>query len=899
MRELLLRSLVRLQRLTLLLYPGEFQRLLGADMRESLESRARAAERADGAFGLLRVAVPDLVWVVAGAPAEWLRHFGGYGPEDRRLAVGWLEDMINDLRQAARSLVTAPGFATTAVVTLALGIGMNVAIFSVIEAVLLRPLPYGQPDRLVAVNVTFQEQSWWSASLADVLEWRELAESLDSVSFALPTGIAVADGSLPEQRVAGARVAANWFETLDVEALHGRTFAPGEDSQAAGRVAVLAHGYWQRRYGGDPTLVGRSVGVDGEETTVVGILPPGYRADFLGRPDLYVPRQFTPEDARDRARIYLAVARLAPDVGLEAAQADLDRVAAVIAERNPDLMAGWGTRLRPLDEAISGSQESLLWSLLGAVSLVLLVACANVSNLLLARGVRRRGELAIRAALGAGRGRLVRQMLVETGLLAVVGGGAGLLLAAWSLPALLRLAPASIPRIDETGLDPVVLGFTLVVSLLTGVVFGLLPALRASRTSSREVLREQGRSGSGSAARTSLYRGLVVAEVGLVVALLIGAALLLQSVRSLQRTDLGFAIDDKLVVPLNRPTEFDYSETVAIADFFAELRDRIATIPGVESVADVTRAPLVSATGQTAHHIVEGREYEPGAEPTGGVEVAGPGYFETMGMERLQGRLLNELDGPDSRPVAVINETMARLYWPDASPIGQRVALGREGAPGIQQFREVVGVVRGVRYGPDRDVRPRIYLVDSQSPAPMSYRDVIVRTSVADPRDLVPAIREAVGAIDPNQPIGPPRTYADALADSLADERLQALLLGLFGLTALTLGVIGVYGVVAYSVSRRAGEMGLRMALGARRSDVIRTVLRGSVSLVGGGILGGVASSLALSRPLAPFLHGVSPTDPVTYASVAGVLLLVALCASLLPALRATKVDPVDSLRAE
>lgn len=878
-------AILFLHRAILRFYPAEFRRVLGPDLLASYAERVQRHTALGGPAALRNIG-GDLAGAMAGAMAERLR------PRDCGWAAHALTGLGNDLRIAARGLLRAPAFALVAIATLAVGIGLDTSIFSMVHAVLLRPLPYSEPDTLVALEITFQGQSWWSASPAEVEAWREGSQALESIAYGQSTDLGVVDSELPRQ-VPGARVTQGWFETLGVQPALGRTFIDRDAEPGNELVAVLGHGYWKREHGTVASVLGTRLRVDGVEAEVVGVLPESYRADFLDRPDIYLPLQLGPEARRDRGRVYTAVGRLASGIGMEAAQADLDAVAQRLEERHPEAMAGWGVRLVSLERAIVGDRSPLLWSLLAGVSLVLLVACANVANLLLARGLARAPEFALRTALGATRKRLFRQLLVENLLLAAVGGAGGLLLAAWSLPFFLRLAPTGIPRIDETRLDPVVLAFTVGMSLLTGLTFAMATALRGSGSKSAGEL--QWRHGEG---HRRASRALVAIQMGLIALLLIGASLMLQSLRSLQAAELGFPVEGRLLVPIDRIVAGGGRvEPEEVAAFHRELHERVEALPGVTSVATVTRAPLTSALGQTAYHLIEGRDHGEGEAPTGGFEVVSDGYFRLMGMSTTQGRGFSSSDNADANPVVVVNDALAARYFPERSPIGARIALGRSGPNGVAQYREIVGVVAGVRYAPGTSVRPRLYVPESQNPVPVAHRDLLVLVERGDPLALAPAIREVVAALDSAQAIGTPRRFHDLRSAALGGIGLQTLLVGLFGLVALALGLVGVYGVVAYAVTRRSHEMGVRVALGARGSDVLRTVLADSMATVACGVVGGVGLAAALSRTLGSFLHGVSATDPITYATVAAAVLFAALVASLVPARRATAVDPVKALR--
>lgn len=837
----------------------------------------------------------------AAARLWYLRQAGafvvaGIGEGARRLAAagasrsrrGWSVAWAEDLRFALRSLPREPGFTAVTVLTLALGIGGTTAVFSVVDGVLLRPLPFPDPDRLVAVEDRFEGESWWAASPANVRAWREGSRTLEAVGWAQPgTRTFVADGEPRELRVQ--RVSPTLLDVLGVEARVGRGFREGEDRRGAAPVAVLTHRFWSG-IGGDPSIVGRSLPLDGVPHTVVGVLPRGATGDVLADHDLLVPRVFTEEELRSTGRVLRTIARLNPDASPSEAESELETILAEI-----DAPEGWGVRLIPLRERLVGEARPVLFVLLGAVGFLLLVACANVSNLFLARGSARRRELAVRTALGAGRGRLLRQLLTEAAVFSILGGLAGILLATWGTSALARLAPDAVPRMDEIAVSGRVLVFSLGVTLLAGLLFGLVPAIRSTGLSLNPALhgsRGAGRSGSGERVRGAL----VASEVACVLVLLVGAGLMLTSFQKLRRVKPGFPVEDRVVLEISLP-ETRYPTARERSDFFRRLERRFSALPGVVTSGTVTHPPLFG-DDWSSYHIVESRPPpRPGEEPIGGMEAAGPGYFEALGIPLLEGRRFRAEDALEGPPIVLVDQAMVERYWPDRSPLGDRVRLAREGP--LSDWHEVVGVVGAVRYRLDEKPRPRVYLPDGRLPIDAPTRFVVVRTERERARDVVPSLRDALRRIAPDRPIGSVRTMEEAAAGSVSRARLQTLLLAAFGVLGLVLGAVGVYGVVSYAVSRRTRDVGVRLALGARRSRVLGRVLWDALTPVLVGVALGLAAALGLGRILSGMLFEVRPTSPQVLASVSALLVAVAICAAFLPGLRATRVDPVRTLRAD
>jgi putative ABC transport system permease protein len=702
------------------------------------------------------------------------------------------------------------------------------------------------------------------------------------------------------ERLGAVIVTGEFFDALGTAAAVGRTLTPEDDDPATPATVVLSYPFWQRRFGGDASVVGRTIKLDSKPTVVVGVMPRAFvfpRAaempagfGFAREPDAWMPAALSSEDRRERGkRGALAFGRLKDGIALAQAQAELQTITARLWDVYPDSDRGWGVRVDPLAAQLTGDVRPALLLLLGAVGLVLLIACGNVAGLLLAQAVSRRKEIAIRIALGAGRARLVGQLLTESTLLSLVGGGLGLLCAHWTLRVLVRLLPASVPGADRVVLDWRVGLFTLAASLLTGVVFGLLPALHFSRVSLAAALKDSART-AGEAGSRKAGRMLVGAEVALAVTLVIGAGLLVRSFARLSHVDTGFERERLLTLRIDLPGS--RYKSAGRLTFVAALLDRLRALPGVRAAGATTALPM------TASENLERLEIEGRPRPAAGQEVwvdfrvASPGYFAALGIPVKRGRTFGETDGPEQAKVAVVSEALARAHWPGQDPIGRRLRLYEEDA-----WSTVVGVVGDVRHsGMHSAPRPHFYTPYAQSPR--GDLALAVRTT-ADPQALVPAVRAAVAAVDPEQPIAELRTMDQVIADSLADRRFNMLLLAAFAGMALILSSVGLYGITSYSVGQRTREMGLRMALGASPSQVLRLVFAESMGTVLLGLVPGVLGALAFGRLLSGLLYGIPPADPLTFGGCVAVLTLVALIASLMPGLRATRVDPMVTLRAE
>ncbi len=819
-----------------------------------------------------------------------------------------MRDFIQELRHALRTLARQPAFTGVALLTLALGIAANTAIFSVVDAVLLSPLPYPQADRLVMVWSSAPGTPRTTVSPANFLDWREQGDVFEGLTSFQSLDLNHSGEGTPE-RLRGASVSANFFQVLGVPPALGTTFQPLAGSSPH-QVVVLSHELWRRRFGGDARIVGRSVRLNEQSYEVIGVMPQGFGLPGIGptralpthAPELWVPAvikdipQLGPNAAEDRSSwrnsSYLRVlGRLKPGVTLERAASAMSTIAERLAREYPPTNEGSGITLVPLREQLVGNVQPVLWVLLGAVGLVLAIACANVANLVLARATARRQEFAVRMALGAGRGRLVRQLLVESVVLGLGAGALGLLLSLWGLDALLALVPPELPRLGEVHLDGRVLAFTFCVSLGTGVLFGLVPAIHAAAPDLNGVLRQVG-GGKMTAGRDRSRSALVVGEVALAVVLLIGAGLLLRSLWRLQSVEPGFQADHVLTWKVALPTD-KYPDGSRQAAFFTQLLERVVALPGVRSAGGVSDLPFGGSDIWTSF-LIEGREPpRPGEQQSLGLQVITPGYLRTLGIPLRQGRDVSSTDTEDAQQVVLINEAAARRYWPGVDPVGQRVHLGQE----EEAWRTVVGVVGDVRHqGPAEVIRPEMYLPALQRT--FFFMSFVVRVE-GEPVALVPAVRSAVAALDPDLPIADVRPMEQMVATVMARPRFVSSLVALFAGLSLLLAGVGLYGVIAYMAQQRTREIGIRMALGARPADVLRLVVgRGMLlSLAGVGL--GLLGAWAVTRVMGSLLFEVSATDPLTFGALALLVLGVAMLATWLPARRATRVDPLVALRGE
>ena len=803
-----------------------------------------------------------------------------------------LDTFIQDVRYGLRSLLKKPGFTLTAVIALGLGIGANTAIFSVINAVLLRSLGYPNPEKIVMLwEKNVARQSLQNVvSPGNFLSWQKQSTSFEHMAGSWDSRANISgEGAEPED-VQAQRVTWTFFPALGVQPLIGRGFVADEDRPGGNPVIVLSHRLWQSRFGGNPGIVGKQATVSGRLYTVIGIMPPDFH--FLNTEvQAWLPLAIDPViDYRKSGRFLRTFGRLKPDVTLQQAQAEMSRIAGQLEQQYPEYNRGWDVNVVPLHEQIVGDIRPVLIVLLAAVAFVLLIACANVANLLLARAATRHKELALRAALGASRLRLVRQMLTESVLLALIGGAVGVFLAYWGIQLLVAFGPDNIPRLREVVIDPRVLAFTFGVSLATGILFGLLPALQASRPDLNDALKEGARGSSGG--RVRVFRNVfVVAEVSLALVLLIGAALMIRSFFRLHQVKPGFVTENVLTMRVQLPSA-KYPEPHQRANFFKQARERIATLPGVKAAGAINFLPLSGRASNTIFNI-DGRpelpnEQAPGTE----VRVVTPNYFNAMGIPLIRGRAFDERDGPESR-VLVINDTLARRFFPNEDPIGKRITVNWN--PKLSD--EIIGVVGDIRESAlEAEANPAVYWPHPRDS--YQFMNLILRTA-GDPLQTATAVQKEIRAIDPDQPVADVRTLAQVVAKSIARPRFNTLLLAIFAGVALLLASVGIYGVMNYSATQRTQEIGIRMALGANPDDILRLVVGHGMKLTLAGIVIGIIASLALTRVISTLLFGITATDLPTFLGVSVLLTVVALVANYIPARRATRVNPVVALRYE
>jgi predicted permease len=881
------------------------EREVDDEIRFHIETRSQELER-DG-------------MAPAAARAQATREFGDAAAARTELAAidlhrvsrearsEWWSWLLQDVRFAVRSLGRARGFAVAALLTLALGIGAATAMLSVVDGILLSPLPYPNHDRVALVWTTARLPEIRSDELpfsaANFLELRDRSRSFEAMAAFRSRGFTITDGAEPEQ-LPGARVSTGLFEVLGVRPLLGRTFDASDDEPGAAHTTILGYGLWQRRFGGDQRVVGSTVHLNGAPYTVVGIMPRGFDfprgaelpgpLQFAPRTEIWVPMAFTPVELQQRGTLNIVVAGLLRSgITAEQAGSDVDRIMHAMAPEFGGKPEQWGGNVVRMQDASTRNVRGGLLLLLGAVGLVLLIACTNVSNLLLARTASRERELAVRAALGAGRGRLVRQLVSENVLLALAGATLGVLLAAWATRAAAGLLPPSLPRADDIALSWRVLLTSLVVSAAAGSVFGFAALLQASPKGLAGSLREGGRTSTGKV-RARLRHALVIGEVALSLVLLVGGALLVESFIRLQQVAPGFDPDAAITASVSLPSDPDADFPVQQpkwAALGATFLDQVREIPGVSAAALVSSLPLSGASEGTTISVVGRPATDPADRPHVQYEVVSPGYMEAMRIPIERGRTFNSRDGLDAPRVAMISAAAAAKYWPGGDAVGERIRIFDTTAT------EIVGIVGDVRQASLAEpTEPTLYIPAAQFAYPVY--SLVVRSS-AEPATLTHALRAAARRSAPGIMLTEVRTLDDVFAESLAQRRFAMLLVGSFGAAALLLAAVGLYGVIAYGVSQRAHEIGVRLALGARTADVLRLVITEGVVLALVGLVIGASAGIALSGLLRRQLYGVSPADPATYASIGALLIVVAIAASWIPAWRASRFDPVRVLRGE
>ncbi|HKS29933.1 MAG TPA: ABC transporter permease [Pyrinomonadaceae bacterium] len=801
-----------------------------------------------------------------------------------------------DLRYGFRMLAKNPGFTAVAVLAIALGIGANTTIFSTVNALLLRPFSFDNQDRLMMIWERVPEMGVRRGSVApgNFADWRDQSQSFEEIAAVHKRAFNLTEGDQPE-RVSGSRVSPRLFAALNVKALRGRVFTDEEGQTGHEQVALVKESLWERRYASDPNLVGRQIMVDGRSFTVVGILPKDFNFPVNGG-ELWTPLAFDAKEQGERAGHYLeVVARLKPGVSREQAQAELDSISRRSQQQFPDTNTGRSAFVEGLNESYTRGSRMYLNVLMAAVVFVLLIACANVANLLLVRSTSRQKEIAVRMALGGSRWRLIRQLLTESIALALIGGALGLLFSVWGIEFIKGGIPPGftqyIPGWEKMRLDAPVLLFTLVVTILTGAVFGLAPALQATRLNLNESLKESGKGASSGASRNRLRSLLVISELALSLVLLVGAGLMIRSFVQLMRSDLGVNASNVLTMELSIP-RLKYPEEQQRVNFYQELVSRVRGLPGVTQAAAVNFAPMARSSSSVNFRVDGQPPPVKGKEPLADYRVITPGYFEAMGTTLRQGRVFTEQDKKGSTPVVIISEQLARRYFPTGDALGKRLVISEEEGP-----LEIVGVAADIK---DDDLNEESEMTAYRPfmQEPWWSMTLVARTN-SEPTEFTQAIRNEVRAIDPEQPVYNVKTMEQIVDESISAKRLAMVMLGFFAFGALLLAAIGIYAVMSYSVTSRSHEIGIRMALGAQPTDILRLIIRQGLVLTLIGIVLGLAGAFALTRAMTEILYGVDATDPLTFGGISLLLSLVALAACYIPARRATRVDPMVALRYE
>jgi putative ABC transport system permease protein len=802
---------------------------------------------------------------------------------------------MSDIRYALRNLLRRPAFTIIAVVTLALGIGANTAIFSAINALLLKPLPWPELDRVVAIWDKSPSRGYEhnEVTFANYLDWQAQSQSFEQLALYRWWNVNLSGGDSPE-RVQGFMVTANYLDALGVKPILGRNFSPEENQSGKNNVAIISHSLWQRHFGGDPNVLNRTITTNGIVTTIVGVLPEHFNYPKDGA--IYAPLEFTEQVVKNRrTHTYYVVGRLKPGVSIKSAQSDIDNITARLEQQYPDYNKGWGATVFPIVADTVRTYDTVLWVVMAAVAFVLLIACANVANLMLARASGRQREIAVRTALGASRWRIVRQLLTESVIVALIGGALGALVAFWGIDALRAANPGDAARFapgwHQLGLNFTVLAFTLGLSLFSGIVFGLAPALQVSKPNLNDSLKEGSRQTSGRA--HGLRSSLVVFEIAISLVLLVGAGLAARTFLALLKTDPGFNPDNLLTMGLVLPRA-KYNDEPKIQAFYSDLIQRVKSTPGVESAAAVNFLPLGGSNASDAY-LVEGEpEPSPDQENLARYRVCTPDYFQTMGIRVVKGRNFTEHDKQGALPVVIVNEALARKHWPNGNAVGKRIKS--YGPLDKAPWYEIVGVIQDVKHELNIPVTPEFYFPYAQD---VWISMVVVARTKVDPASLAGALRQQVWTIDKDQAVFDVHTMQEVRAISVGMYSSGSVMLGIFAGVALLLASIGIYGVMAFAVTQRTQEIGIRMALGADRLDVLKLVFKHGMKLAMLGIVIGLLGSWGLTRFMKGLLFGVAPTDLLTFSLVSLCLLLAAFLACYLPARRATKVDPLVALRYE
>jgi len=893
-RRVLMGALRRASRMALLLYPAQFRLAYGRDVVEVFQDRC--AQRRGSTFAMTLESTRELLRMAASGIAERLgrqlpdKPFPQGPRPTREVSRPSMSNVWRDIRFAFRVLLRSPGFSLTSIAVLAIGIGGVTLMFSTLNGVVLRPLEYEDPDRLVWVWGSDGTITANSVSALNYWDYRDRADAFESLAAVLvfsPRAI-ITGGDEPE-RVMSTRVSHNFFSVLEVEPQIGRVFVPTEEENGSPQVVILSDGFWQRRHGGDPEIVGQAITISGTSYQVIGVLPPDFA--YRDSVELWFPMWHEHDFTQGRGNNNFSMfGRLAEGTSIVQAQEQMDAIAANLATAYPEDNERWGVRLESMHEVLVGDAREVLVIMLGLVGLVLVIASANVASLALARAVTRRTDVAVRLSLGATRSRVVRQLLTESALVALAGGLAGLALASVGIGALRALAPADLPRVESIGIDATVLAFTFGVSMLASVMFGIVPALRGTGISLSETLKV-GTTRSATAGRSGFRSFLVVSQVALSLMLIIASGLLIQSYARMQRVDPGFNVERVLKVEMQLPS-WRYEDRAQVARAWSELHDRLRAVPGVVSVGAIDQPPInMGGTYNTIYPV-----NRPPATPADEARYAGQrrfassDYFEAMDVPILAGRGFLATDSLESQPVVVISKQMADEYFPDESPVGEELFVWD------MNFM-VVGVAENIReYGLGADFQRVFYMASSQvTPGRMQ---VLLRTA-GDPIAMAPSIREAVWAFDKEIPISGMETMESRISDSLSQPRFSMLLVGMFAIMAMGLAAIGLYGLLSFFVKERTHEMGIRLALGAAPGHVVGTVVRRGMTMVAMGIGIGIAGGLASGRLMQSLLFDVAPTDVPTFVAGAACLATVALVACLVPAVRATRVDPQEVLRTE